>query len=202
LTGFPPPSGTGPCSGHPAAMGLDSLGGGGRGTRGLPVHAGMAVNGQGHPLGLFMIHGAFRWREEQDSNRWVEGLGRTREPATACANSRVVVVGDRGGGDFRALIEAAHEKGSRGRADLNSAREILDWYRVRWQIERFFHALKQGMRIQDRQLNWSDDLLKCIAFDAITAFRVWDETGSMSRPFRMWRGRKSRCCCCLPDPTT
>ena len=53
---------------------------------------------------------------------------------------------------------------------------ILNWYRLRWQIERFFHALKQGTRIKDRQLNEPDDLRKCVAFDAITAFRVWDLT--------------------------
>jgi len=63
-----------------------------------------------------------------------------------------------------------------GHADLSSARMILNWYRLRWQIERFFHALKQGARINDRQLNHPDDLRKCAAFDAITAFRVWDLT--------------------------
>ncbi len=67
-----------------------------------------------------------------------------------------------------------------GGADLENARRILNGYRLRWQIERFFHALKQGTRIQDRQLNHADDLLKCLAFDAVTAFRVWNLT---------WRGR-------------
>ncbi|MCY4051908.1 MAG: transposase, partial [Gammaproteobacteria bacterium] len=63
-----------------------------------------------------------------------------------------------------------------GSADLPSAKMILNWYRLRWQIERFFYALKQGTRIKDRQLNEPDDLRKCVAFDAITAFRVWDLT--------------------------
>ena len=64
-----------------------------------------------------------------------------------------------------------------GTADLDSARMILNGYRLRWQIERFFDALKPGTRIHDRQLNHPDDLRKCVAFDAMTAFRVWDLTG-------------------------
>ena len=51
---------------------------------------------------------------------------------------------------------------------------MLRWYELRWRIERFFHALKQGTRIEDRKLDAGDDLRKCLAFDAITAFRVWD----------------------------
>ncbi|MYI82968.1 MAG: IS4 family transposase [Chloroflexi bacterium] len=254
---------------------LDSLGGGGRGTRGLLVHAGMAVNGHGHPLGLFLMDGGFRRQEEKDSARWVEGLGRTRELAAACPDSRVVAVCDREG-DFWELLRDAQEQGGEllvrasrsarrrvmtaqgvqdlwehvegteplgtqkiripasggprarrerrarltvratevdlvppqscggrpirmlavsarelsppgrkppldwmllstaGSADLGGARMLLDWYRLRWQIERFFHALKQGTRIEDRQLDRADDLRKCVAFDAVTAFRVWD----------------------------
>ena len=61
-------------------------------------------------------------------------------------------------------------------ADLDSATTVLHWYELRWRIERFFHALKQGTRIEDRHLDTADDLRKCFAFDAITAFRVWDLT--------------------------
>ncbi len=59
-------------------------------------------------------------------------------------------------------------------ADLDTARTVLRWYELRWRIERFFHALKVGTRIEDRRLDEADDLRKCLAFDAITAFRVWD----------------------------
>ncbi len=62
-----------------------------------------------------------------------------------------------------------------GRADVETARTLL-WYELRWRIERFFHALKQGTRIEDRRLDHADDLRTCLAFDAITAFRVWDLT--------------------------
>ena len=61
-----------------------------------------------------------------------------------------------------------------GRADLDTALTVLRWYELRWRIERFFHALKVGTRIEDRRLDEADDLRKCLAFDAITAFRVWD----------------------------
>jgi len=260
-----------------ATRGLDNPGGGGKGTQGLLVHAGMAINGFGHPLGLFMMDGGFRQQEEKDSARWVEGLRRTRELASACEHSKVVAICDREG-DFWELLREADEHGSEllvrasksaqrrvmtesgevdlwayvegseplgkqtlripasggpgarrerkakltiravevtlippksgthqplrmlavsaqemsppgnrealnwlllsteGSADRDGARMILNWYRLRWQIERFFHALKQGTRIKDRQLNEPDDLRKCVAFDAITAFRVWDLT--------------------------
>ena len=43
----------------------------------------------------------------------------------------------------------------------DTAREALRWYELR-------------RRIEDRRLDHDDDLGKCLAFDAITAFRVWD----------------------------
>ncbi|MCY3599100.1 MAG: IS4 family transposase [Acidimicrobiaceae bacterium] len=61
-----------------------------------------------------------------------------------------------------------------GEAGLETARTVLRWYELRWRIERFFHALKVGTRVEDRRLDEADDLKKCLAFDAITAFRVWD----------------------------
>ena len=63
-----------------------------------------------------------------------------------------------------------------GEANLDGAKELLRFYELRWSIERFFHALKTGTRIEDRRLDEADDLKKCLAFDAITAFRVWDLT--------------------------
>ncbi len=61
-----------------------------------------------------------------------------------------------------------------GEAGLDAACTALRWYELRWRIERFFHALKTGTRIEDRRLDEADDLRKCLAFDAVTAFRVWD----------------------------
>ena len=61
-----------------------------------------------------------------------------------------------------------------GGAGPETAREALRRYELRWRTGRFFHALKRGTRIEDRRLDHADDLRKCLAFDAITAFRVWD----------------------------
>ena len=61
-----------------------------------------------------------------------------------------------------------------GETGLETARTALGWYELRWRIERFFHALKVGTRIGDRRLDEADGLKTCLAFDAITAFRVRD----------------------------
>ena len=61
-----------------------------------------------------------------------------------------------------------------GRADLETARAALRWYEPRWQVERFFHALKVGTRVEDRRLDEAGDLKRRLAFDATAAFRVWD----------------------------
>ncbi len=60
-----------------------------------------------------------------------------------------------------------------GSADAAGAEEVVRYYELRWRIERFFHALKTGTRMEDRKLDRADVLRKCLAFDAITAFRVW-----------------------------
>ncbi len=64
--------------------------------------------------------------------------------------------------------------GSGGGAGPGTARGALRWYGLRWRIERFFHALRQGTRMEDRRLDHADDLRKCLASGAITAFRVRD----------------------------
>ena len=61
-----------------------------------------------------------------------------------------------------------------GEPGAGTAATALRWYELRWRIERYFDALKNGTRIKDRRLDHADDLKKCLAFDAITAFRVWD----------------------------
>ena len=53
---------------------------------------------------------------------------------------------------------------------------MLRWFELRWRIERFFHAWKVSTRIEDRRLDEADDLRRCLAFDAITAFRVRDRS--------------------------
>ena len=61
-----------------------------------------------------------------------------------------------------------------GEASADNALRILHWYRRRWVVEEFFRILKSGTRIESRRFNEADDLLKCLAFDSITAWRVFD----------------------------
>ena len=61
-----------------------------------------------------------------------------------------------------------------GKADLDTARTVLRWYELRWRIRDFFEALKAGTHIGDRRIRKAGGQRNCFAFDAITAFRVWD----------------------------
>ena len=58
--------------------------------------------------------------------------------------------------------------------DAQEAVQALERYRRRWVIEAYFKVLKSGARIEERRLDHADDLRKCLAFDAITAWRVFD----------------------------
>ena len=64
------------------------------------------------------------------------------------------------------------------------------WYERRW--TEYFKALKSGMGVEDRQFDDADDLRKCLAFDAITACRVFDLQGAEQarRPGRRSRGQR------------
>ena len=79
-----------------------------------------------------------------------------------------------------------------GEPDLENACTVLRWHQLRWRTGRFFHALKVGTRIGDRRLDEADDPRKCLAFDAITAFRVRNLTFPARErpddPARMYAG--------------
>jgi hypothetical protein len=48
--------------------------------------------------------------------------------------------------------------------DAEAAWQIVDWYRMRWTIEQLFRTLKkQGLRIEDSQVETADRLLKLVA---------------------------------------
>lgn len=55
---------------------------------------------------------------------------------------------------------------------LDEAKEILQWYLCRWQIEVFFRILKSGCKVEERQLEHTDRLEPAIAFFLIIAWRV------------------------------
>ncbi len=61
-----------------------------------------------------------------------------------------------------------------GKAEIDHARCVVAWYEARWTIEEYFRILEVGTRVEDRRLDHADDLRKCLAFDAVTAWRVMD----------------------------
>ncbi len=55
---------------------------------------------------------------------------------------------------------------------FEAAVELIDWYRARWQIELFFHVLKNGCRIEALQLSTVDRLERALALFMVVAWRV------------------------------
>jgi hypothetical protein len=61
--------------------------------------------------------------------------------------------------------------------DIAAAWQIVDWYRMRWVIEQFFRTLKkQGLQIEDSQLDTADRLLKLVAIAARAAVIIMQLT--------------------------
>ena len=75
-----------------------------------------------------------------------------------------------------------------GEADAKTAQRLVGWYQKRWVSEEYFRALKSGTHIKNRKLNEADELRKCLAFDAITAWRVgeleWQARNNPDEPAR------------------
>ena len=55
---------------------------------------------------------------------------------------------------------------------LEQAKEKLDWYLCRWQIEVFFKVLKSGCKVEELQLEHVDRIENALAFYQIIAWRV------------------------------
>lgn len=55
---------------------------------------------------------------------------------------------------------------------LEEAIEKIRWYVIRWQIELFHKVLKSGCRVEDRQLDSVEKLIRCLMIDAIIAWRI------------------------------
>jgi hypothetical protein len=55
-------------------------------------------------------------------------------------------------------------------ANTNAAWQIVDWYRARWIIEQLFRLLKkQGLRLEDSQVESAERLLELVVIAAHTA---------------------------------
>lgn len=50
--------------------------------------------------------------------------------------------------------------------------ELIDWYRARWEIETFFHVIKNGCQIEALQLSGLDRLERALALFMVVAWRI------------------------------
>ena len=55
---------------------------------------------------------------------------------------------------------------------LEAACELIDWYRARWEIEMFFHVLKNGCRIEALQLSRIERIERGLALFLVVAWRI------------------------------
>lgn len=55
---------------------------------------------------------------------------------------------------------------------LEQAARMIDWYRARWEIEMFFHVLKNGCRIEALQLGCVDKLERALVLYMVVAWRI------------------------------
>ncbi|ABM58838.1 IS4 family transposase [Verminephrobacter eiseniae] len=61
---------------------------------------------------------------------------------------------------------------NRPAGDLQAATQLIEWYRARWEIELFFHVVKNGCRIEALQLSRIERLERAIALYLVIAWRL------------------------------
>ncbi|MBK3824464.1 IS4 family transposase, partial [Paraburkholderia aspalathi] len=57
-------------------------------------------------------------------------------------------------------------------ADFDQAVQLIDWYRARWEVEMFFHVLKNGCRVEALQLSSIDRIERALALFMVLAWRI------------------------------
>ena len=57
-------------------------------------------------------------------------------------------------------------------SSLGQAARMIDWYRSRWEIETFFHVLKNGCRIEALQLGSVEKIERALVLYIIVAWRI------------------------------
>ena len=50
--------------------------------------------------------------------------------------------------------------------------ELIDWYRARWEVEMFFHVLKNGCHVEALQLGAIDKIERAVVMYMIVAWRI------------------------------
>ena len=61
---------------------------------------------------------------------------------------------------------------NRPAGELQAATQLIEWYRARWEIELFFHVVKNGCRIDALQLSSIERLERAIALYLVVAWRI------------------------------
>jgi hypothetical protein len=61
---------------------------------------------------------------------------------------------------------------NRAAYDFDTAAQMIDWYRARWEIELLFHIVKNGCRIEALQLSQMQRLERAIALYLVVAWRI------------------------------
>lgn len=56
--------------------------------------------------------------------------------------------------------------------DFDAAAQLIDWYRARWEIEMFFHVLKNGCKVEALQLASIEKLERALAVYMVVAWRI------------------------------
>ena len=110
-------------------------------TRGLQVHAGLALTTAGRPLGVFDLQSGYRGKLPSESERWLQGLRRAQELGDACPDTRVISVCDREGDFFdlfrsdgrdrQGLLVRANASHKRKIAVDDGERELWEWMKDR-----------------------------------------------------------------------
>lgn len=55
---------------------------------------------------------------------------------------------------------------------FDAAAELIDWYRARWEIELFFHVIKNGCQVEDLQLGTLARIERALALFMVIAWRI------------------------------
>ncbi len=61
---------------------------------------------------------------------------------------------------------------NRAVSNFEEAAELIDWYRARWEIEMFFHVLKNGCKVEALQLSTVERLERALALFMVVAWRI------------------------------
>lgn len=56
--------------------------------------------------------------------------------------------------------------------DMQQAAQMIDWYRARWEIEMYFHVLKNGCRVEALQLRSIEKIERALMLYMVVAWRI------------------------------